>query len=141
MAATVQTWEFVVISSSSDEEFAEQLSAAGREGWDLVNGCVSKEGKVTVWTAFLRRPLAAERKPAPTPTADAARPKTTGETAKPVASTSDTAKVTPDKKAPSGPATAKPPAKPPEKKAAPAAKDDTGFDVEEDDDSSFDLQL
>jgi hypothetical protein len=144
MAPSVQTWEFVVISSGSDEEFAEQLSAAGKEGWDLVNGCMLKDGKATVWTAFLRRPLAAERTAPSAPAAGAASPKATGDTAKPAASTSDTSKIAPEKKAPSGP-TAKPPskpaAKPPEKKAAPPEKDDTSFDVEEDDDSAFDLQL
>ena len=137
-----KTWQYLVLSSDSDEGLAQQLSEAGQEGWDLVNGCVSKDGKATVWSAFLRRPDSV-RNPAPArPAAATTSPKAAGETANPPASASDTTKVAPVKKPPAK-ATTAPPAKPSETTAAPPKKDDTGFDVEdnEDDDSTFDLQL
>ena len=142
MAPTAQTWQYLVHSSDSDEGLAQQLSEAGQEGWDLVNGSVLKDGKTTVWSAFLRRPGGVRSQTPARPAAATARPETVGDTAKPLAAASDTAKVVPEKK-PAAKTPAKPPAKPSETTAAPPKKDDTGFDVEdnEDDDSTFDLQL
>jgi hypothetical protein len=137
MAHTAQTWEYLVLSSDSDEGLAERLTAAGLEGWDLVNGSVLREGKTTVWSAFLRRASGAGSPGSTRPAAETSRPKAVGDTARPSAAASDTTKVAPDKKAPATEA----PAAPPEKKPAPPAHDDTGFDVEDDDDeSTFDLQ-
>jgi hypothetical protein len=63
-----QRWEYMAVTKRSDVYLAKEMNEAGQSGWELVSVSQAKDMKGEMaWTAFLKRPAAAQ---APTASAE-----------------------------------------------------------------------